>query len=100
VNNLEEIKKAKNPHQTPPILVPENMPSSQPPSRQLQFKGLSKPLDPTKKRHYDFIEPIHKQISLKDGVLYIKEKKTYKSLGREVTQSTHLESILSIKSSR
>jgi len=68
VNHLEDLKKAKNPHQTPPILVAENMPSSQPPSRQMQFKGLSKPADPTKKRQYDFIEPIHKQISLKDGV--------------------------------
>jgi hypothetical protein len=34
----------------------------------MAFKGLSKPVDPTKKRQYDFIEPIHKQISLKDGV--------------------------------
>lgn len=30
VNYLEDLKKAKNPHVTPRILVAENMPSSQP----------------------------------------------------------------------
>jgi hypothetical protein len=28
VNHLEELKKAKNPHKTPAVLVPENMPTS------------------------------------------------------------------------
>ena len=32
-NYLEDLKKAKSPHKTPAILVAENMPSSQPPSR-------------------------------------------------------------------
>ena len=99
-NYLEDIKKAKNPHITPPVLVPENMPSSQPPSRQMQLKGLSMPADPKKKEPYEFIEPIHKQINLKEGVQYIKEKKTYKSLNREVSQSTNLASVYSSKYTR
>jgi hypothetical protein len=77
----QEREKKRNQQKGPTLLVPENMSNSQPQSRQLKIKGMVE--DDKNKKNYEYIEPIHKSIQLKNGVQYIKSTRMLPKLNRE-----------------